>query len=150
MIDSGRICHGIISALSVLYVIDLMYHKYNPRRTYSDIYEPHNINWNQTYFENDIVSACAAIFVHNLPSRCFQTALLDRTIAPLPYLLRLSDCMQDWDRPSANNPNGFQEREYSIDMINRTLVLSVNDPDRRDKIAQEIRESIMATDIEIR
>ena len=75
MLDSGRICHGVMSSLSVLYVIDLMYQKYNPVREYRDIYDPPGIIWNQSYFENDVVSACAAIFVHNLPAHCFAGPL---------------------------------------------------------------------------
>ena len=66
MIESGRICHGMISGLAVLWVLDLMYQKYNPGRKHEDTFLPDsNINWNQRYFEEDIVSACSAIFVHN-------------------------------------------------------------------------------------
>jgi hypothetical protein len=88
MVNSGRVCHGIISSLSILYIIDMMYQKYNPQRAYVDIDDPPGINWNQSCFENDVVPACAAVFVHNLPARCFQSAKLDRNHATLPYLLR--------------------------------------------------------------
>lgn len=149
MIESGRTCHGIISSLSVLYVIDLMYHKYNPHREYRDIFEPLGINWNQSYFENDVVPACSAIFVHNLPGRCFATAPLNRERAQLAFLLRLSDCLQDWQRPSAGNPRGIPNSRFQIEVGGGRLVFSVADEDRRNKIASEIASSLLAPDVEV-
>jgi hypothetical protein len=149
MVKSGRICHGIISSLSILYVIDLMYHKYNPDREYRDIYEPPGINWSQSYFENDVVPACSAIFVHNLPSRCFTSARLNRGRAPLAFLLRLSDCLQDWDRPSAGDPRGIPNGEFDIQIAGGRLVFTVASEDGRDKIAEEIASSLVASDIEV-
>lgn len=149
MVDSGRICHGMISSLSVLYVVDLLYQKYNPRRAFVDIHEPRGINWNQSYFENGIVSACSAIFVHNLPERCFQPARLDRNYAALPFLLRLSDCLQDWDRPSASKPGGYPDDEFDFKATSDRLVLTVGDPSRRKIIAGKIASSLLASDIEV-
>lgn len=149
MLDSGRICHGIISSLSVLYIIDLMYQKYNPRREYHDIYDPPGIIWNQSYFENDVVSACAAIFLHNLPARCFAGAPLDKERAPLAFLLRLADCLQDWDRPSADNPHGIPNREFNINITGGRLIFTVNDPDRKNKISTDIEATMFTSGIEI-
>lgn len=150
MLDSGRVCHGIMSSLSVLYVIDLMYQKYNPSREYRDFYEPPGINWNQRYFENDVVPACSAIFVHNLPEHCFTNGLLDKQRAPLAFLLRLSDCLQDWNRPSADDPRGIPNREFQISIRGGRLEFIVTDEDRRHKIAAEIGATLVTTDIEIR
>jgi len=147
MIDSGGVCHGMISALSVLYVIDMMYQKYNPDRTYQNIYEPLGINWNQQYFEDHVAPACAAIFVHNLPPRCFQNAKIDRRYAALPFLLRLSDCLQDWERPSAIDPRGKSDEMFNIEFPLGNIAVTVTDPDRRRKIAQEISNTLVATDI---
>jgi hypothetical protein len=149
MVTSGVICHGMISSLSVLYVVDLMYQKYNPRRAYVDIDEPEGINWNQSYFENDIVPACAAIFVHNLPERCFRSARLDRSHAALPFLLRLSDCLQVWDRPSASDPVGISDNAFDIEAAPEKLLFTVADPVLRTKIAREIASTLLATDIEV-
>ncbi len=149
MVNSGNICHGIISSISLLYVVDMMYQKYNPKRDYTDIRMPRDINWNQAYFENDVVPACAAVFVHNLPERCFQSALLDYTHATLPFLLRLSDCLQDWDRPSASNPVGFPNDAYDIDAETGRLIFTINDPDRKRKIEEEVTSSLVTTDSEI-
>jgi len=52
----------MISSLAVLYVIDLMYQKYNPTREYRDIFvEGSNISCNQSCFENDVIPACEVI-----------------------------------------------------------------------------------------
>lgn len=149
MVESGNICHGMISSLAVLNVIDIMYQKHNPAREYRDIYYPPGINWSQSYFENAVVPACSAIFVHNLPARCFAPARIDRTRAALPFLLRLSDCLQDWDRPSAEEPEGIPDDMFQIDLAPGRLVCIVNDPDRRSKIADEIASSLVAMDIDI-
>ena len=149
MISSGQICHSIISSLSILYVIDLMCHKYNPSREYRDIYDPPGINWNQSYFENDVVPACSAIFVHNLPNRCFVGNPLDRARAPLAFLLRLSDCLQDWERPSADDPHGVPDIRFHIEIDGGRLVFSVDDEDRRNEIASKIASSLLAPDVEV-
>lgn len=149
MVDSGSVCHGIISSLSVLYVIDMMYQKYTPRRNYVNNHNPSGINWSQSFFENDVVPACAAIFVHNLPARCFQSAPIDRDRAALPYLLRLSDCLQDWERPSARDSIGLSDGDFDISTPTRRLVFRVADSARRNKIEQEIRSAILASDIEL-
>jgi hypothetical protein len=150
MLESGSICHGIISSLAVLYVIDLMYQRCNPSREYRDIFNPPGINWNQSYFVNDVVPACSAIFVHNLPERCFSAARIDRTRAPLAFLLRLCDCLQDWDRPSANEPDGFPDDLYEIEYTAGGLTFEVGRPDRLEKIAREIESSLVAGDIDVR
>ncbi len=85
-ISSNEICHGMLSALTVLYLVDLMYRK--------------NSRWDQEKFENDIVSACSAIFLHNLSDDAFEK--IDKNKAPLPYLLKLCDELQTWDRPDQN------------------------------------------------
>lgn len=147
MIDSGGICHGMISSLSVLYVIDLMYQRHNPDRVYQNLYEPPGLNWNQQFFEDHVVPACAAIFVHNLPSRCFNNAKIDRRYAALPFLLRLSDCLQDWERPSAADPRGVSDEAFNIEFRPETIVFTVADSDRKRKIAEEISNTLVAPDI---
>ena len=48
MIENNRMDHGIISALTVLYLIDLMYDKNNPGRKYDSVYKEGS-DWNQKY-----------------------------------------------------------------------------------------------------
>ena len=156
MIRSGEICHGIISSLTILHVIDFMYQKYNPKRKYSDIYavrksgEQNGVSWNQTYFERDIISACSAIYIHNLPSRCFGSAKIDPSKAPIAFLLKLSDCLQEWERPSLTNPTGFSATQFDVKIDNDQLILRANIPDdKRKKIRQEISLSLASPRVEI-
>jgi len=151
MIDSGRMCHGIMSSLSVLYVIDLKYQQYNPHREHQPIYDPSGISWDQSYFENDVVPACSAIFVHNLQSRCFNNVAMSKQRAPLAFLLRLSDCLQDWNRPSAEKPRGISQCKYTIDITtNGRIVFTVDDAARRQKIMEDLEASLDISDIEVR
>ncbi|QUH22518.1 hypothetical protein HYG87_01425 [Methanobacterium alkalithermotolerans] len=150
MIKSGDICHGMISSLTLLYVIDLMYQKYNPERKYSDTYGiSEKINWNQTYFESDVVSACSAIYIHNLPERCFENAKIDRSKAPVAFLLKLSDCLQDWERPK-HDFDGFPGTVFDINLNNDQLILHADISDeRKEKIKDEILSSLVAHDVRI-
>lgn len=150
---SGRLCHGMFSALILLNVIDSMYQIHNPNREYRDIIVTGldaNSNWNQSYFDEDIVPACAAIFVHNLPDRCFAASKLTLTHAQLPYLLTLSDCLQDWERPSQANPNGHPDNLYSVRINNQNLEFEVTiSPQRRQEIEAELRGALDDSDIQI-
>ena len=146
-INSGKICDGMLSALSVLRTIDLMYQKNNPNRKH-EVVVADNFNFNQDIFENEIVSACSAIFIHNLPARCFAQKKIDREKAPTAFLLKLADSLQDWERPSAKLPNGFPGKYYSIITRNKNLILNVKGlPDRQKKIEDEIRSALIADDI---
>jgi hypothetical protein len=150
MTDSGNICHGMISALAVLYLIDLMYQKNNPKRERRDIYK-HNINFNQVHFETDVVSACAAIFIHNLPDKCFKNAKIDCSKAPLAFLLKLSDCLQEWDRPSLNNTNGYPSSKFDMHVKDGKLVFRSDvSIENKGKIEKEIISSLIASDVLIR
>lgn len=142
-INSGKICHGMISALSVLYIIDLSYQKNNPDREilqYSD--------WSQEYFDNNVVPACTAIFIHHLPSQYFETSKISLEKSPIAYLLRLSDCLQDWERPSYNYKCGFPANLYDIEVENKKLIFSL--PNKRKKIVNEIVSFVSSENIEFR
>lgn len=154
MIDSGRVCHGMISSLAVLYLVDLLYQRFNKKREYKDCFmrrRPHagDINFNQEYFERDVVSACTAIFIHNLPSKWFASAQINRTKSPVAFLLKLSDSLQIWERPSKKNPTGFPAARFDIKIKNDQLFFYADVPD--DKIG-EIKSDIstlIAPDIQI-
>ncbi|MBN2020755.1 MAG: hypothetical protein JW749_11095 [Sedimentisphaerales bacterium] len=147
MVDSGQISHGIISSLSVLHVIDLMYQKYNPERK-DECTDQYDIPWGQLYFKNDVVPACAAIFVHDL-DHCLKKSPLDRKRAPLAFLLKLSDCLQEWERPNADQHIGVSNDRFGIHIANGKLEFTVDDKKRRDKIEKEIKSSLVAPDIEV-
>ncbi len=149
MINSGNICHGMISSLALLYLIDLMYHKCNPRRKYSEVYV-NGADWNQTYFEKDVVSACSAIYIHNLPERCFINAKIDRLKTPVAFLLKLSDCLQTWERPNWNNKKGFSATLFDIEINNSVVIFRAEIPeDEKNKIKANITSCLIASDIQI-
>lgn len=153
MNNSGNICHGIISSLYTLHVIDLMYEKNNPKREHSDIFSDifPNVSFNQKYFERDIVSACSAIYIHNLPKRCFSNAKIDRFKAPIAFLLKLSDCLQEWERPSKEKRKGYESTKFDIGIDNNKLIFCADIPyNKRDKIKDKISSSLIALDVEIR
>lgn len=151
MIASGDICHGMISSLAILYVIDLMYQKYNPERKCSGSYaERGNIYWDQIYFESDVVSACSAIYIHNLPNKCFADAKIDRSKAPVAFLLKLSDCLQEWERPSLKNPEGVSATQFDIKIDKQQLIFHADiSADKKKKIKDEISSSLVAQDVQI-
>lgn len=122
----------MISALVLLYVIDLMYQKNNPRREYKDIYSHRDggrrINFNQENFEQKIAPACAAVYIHNLPDKCFSKAKIDRSKAPVAFLLKLSDCLQEWERPSYKDHEGLSAERFDIKIENENLVFQAQIP----------------------
>jgi len=151
MVSSGKICHGMISGLAILYVIDLMYQKYNPKREWKDIIlRGSGINWNQKYFENDVIPACAAIFIHNLDRQCFSESKISPYKAPLAFLLKLSDLLQEWERPSQENREGFSAERFDIDIVDDSIIFKADIPERRKrKIEEEISETLDCVDIRI-
>lgn len=137
MISSNRICHGMISALTVLYLVDLMYQKNNLGRDNAN-----HDGWEQKNFEKDIVSACSAIFLHNLSDDAFEK--IDKNKAPLPYLLKLSDELQNWDRPDGNNPNADNHDDdspyrYDISILENKLIFTSKNEERLNSIPNKIK-----------
>jgi len=146
-INTGKICHGMLSALTVLYVVDLMYAKHNHGRKHSYI-DAEGSNWNQAYFEKDVISACSAIYIHNLPSRCFKSAKIDRARAPVAFLLKLSDCLQEWERPSLRNPAGFSAEKFDIEVKDEQLILRAHVPKaKKKKMREEIAIALICSDV---
>jgi len=94
--------HGVISALSQLKVIEAMYYKINPNRQNDDINHC-DLNFNQRNFDLDIVSASAALFVHNIDLNYYGFSnKIYFELSPLAFLLFLCDTFQEWDRYSEN------------------------------------------------
>jgi hypothetical protein len=129
MINTGDVCHGIISAMAIIHIIDLMYQKHNPSRNHGALIIGGH-NWNESYFENDVVPACAAIFLHNLPSDHFMNARINADVAPLPFLLRLCDTLQDWGRPSQTHPKGLSPKMFDIDVQDGKLIFHVQSKEK--------------------
>lgn len=147
--SKAKTCHGILSSLMMLNIIDLVYDKYNPDRGNGDFLIPHtNLSCNQEYFINDIIPACTAIFLHNLDYHYFTNTKIDRNKAPIAFLLKLSDCLQDWERSTINNKKGYPSSGYQILIRDSKLFFSAPQ-DRKDKIMKELNATLLFSDIEI-
>ena len=103
-------------------MINLMYKKNNPLREYREIRDSSGIRWDEDYFDSAVVPACAAIFAHAFPNQHFSSISLDKGEACLIFLLKIADCLQDWERPSAKNKTGFSNEFYSIQNELSTLI----------------------------
>jgi hypothetical protein len=147
---AGKVCHGVISALTILYVLDAMYQNYNPDRKREDTWEL-ECNWNQDNFETHIVSACSAIFVHNLDAEWFVKTRINRTKAPLAFLLVLADCLQEWERPSENNHTGFPASSFKIEADRERLVFHADIPaEKKTKVMTSIETRLEVPIVSIR
>jgi len=149
MVQDGRICHGIMSGLTLLNIVDVMYQYYNPLREYRDTYTYNmNINWNQVNFEHQVIPACSAIFIHNLPEDRFESSKLDPEIAPLPFLLKLTDILQEWERPSLLNMMGYPSRDFDIAITtDRILRFFVNNDDIKRNIDRAIHNTLNVNNV---
>jgi len=127
--------HGIVSSMIVLKAMDILYSHHNPRRILK--YTPRDGNdWNYENFENQIVNSCASIFIHNLPKELFITKKIDKMMHTLPFVLRLSDELQDWERITKDNFY-FPGELYSISITNSTIIFCVP-PSRLDQIKSSL------------
>lgn len=130
--------HGVIGALTMLYAVDSLYSR--------------NPTWHQTRFETDIVPACAAMMLHSMDwSRYGNNVRMSRTRAPLAYLLRLSDGLQEWERPSGGNRRGHPAADFAIAMEGDRLVFSVcGHPCLRRKVQLELEAALDLSGVDIR
>lgn len=119
--EGARVCHGVISALAVLFVLDRLYAKSNPGREHRTLVID-NVDWNQDWFDTDNVSACAAIFLHNLDIGYFKKTRIDPENARVAFLLRLADTLQEWDRPSQRLPDGLPGDRFDLDFDGTNII----------------------------
>jgi len=99
----GKIEHGIFSALLMLKAIDGLYTKHNPNHYETDDelerhYVQNRVGWGRNHFDQEIISAAAAISIHNIISNI--NGHINYRETPLPFLLILCDTIQEWDRYS--------------------------------------------------
>ena len=110
----GKICHGILSSLTLFFLIDQLYQKNNHDRINPDRTNIENDQWNEKYFDEDIIPACSAIYLHNLDKSIFKNNKINPKIAPEAFLLRLCDSLQEWSRPSSDMPEGYPPYLFDI------------------------------------
>jgi len=149
LVENGKIDHGMISALILLYVLDMMYEANNPEREFKQKIAPGtNIDFNQKYFVGDIVSACTAIFIHNLPKEAFNNTRIDRRRTPIAFLLKLSDCLQQWERPSLYNKTGYMATNFDISIQNNEIIFEAQIPQKEKiKMIEDISSILISPDV---
>lgn len=118
--------HGVISALAQLKIIDAMYDNNNPNRDKKSVVVG-DLDFNQQNFENDIVTASTAIFIHNIDIAYdgFKEKI-DFKKAPIAFLLFLCDTFQEWDR-YAQKRKIFPGNHFDISCDNNSIILTVPD-----------------------
>jgi hypothetical protein len=149
MRSEHNVDHGIISSMLLLKSLDILYEHYNPKRDRKHI-EANNNNWNYEIFENQIVNSCASIFIHNLPLQLFQNNKINEIRHALPFILRLSDELQDWERITKND-DYHAGTLYSININDGVLKFNVPES-RLDKIRNSMscfegREIIISSNV---
>lgn len=121
----NKVCHGVVSALTVLKVIDMSYAKENSRRKGRDL-NVGDVDWDRAWFDDHVVPACTAIFLHNLEARRLAGTPVRADQAPVAFLLRLADTLQEWERPSEREPHGHSPDLFDIDVSGDTLVFTAD------------------------
>lgn len=142
---SGYICHGIIGGITALHIMDALYYENNGRSL-----ENENGFWSWSYFNEKIVPACTAIYIHNLKNEKFvNKKKLSFEKASLAALLRLTDNLQEWERPLGNKSSGLDANQFDINIVEDKLIFKVNtenvlDADLViiDKIKSGLKETI--------
>ncbi len=119
--NTGRIKHGVISSLLVMSHIDLLYKKNNPSDLPEGVNSGNGLSWGRQDFYESIVPACAAIMLHDASMSSFEQKKIKKNVAPLAWLLRVCDALQDWDRPHRGNPIGTPSAQYSIGISGDTI-----------------------------
>ena len=105
--------------------IDRKYEYHNPNQLYDESF------WSFNYLENEVVSACTAIFLHNLN---FNQFLWDFNQYPLATLLKVCDELQDWTRPEEELPKGYPASNYDLSIPDDGVIEFRVGKDRYSKI----------------
>jgi len=101
-----RTDHGVVSSILVMKAIDEKYRIMNPDQI-SDPNDP----WSFSNMTEQITNVCSAIFIHNLEA---NSLVWNFTENPLATLLKISDALQCWGRPSAKEPKGDSPEDYDV------------------------------------
>jgi hypothetical protein len=122
--ELNRVDHGVIGALAQLKVMDALCREQSTGtlQAHTDSRETH---CNEECFELDVVSAAAALFIHNINLRYPRfTNKIHFNIAPIAFLLFLCDTFQEWDR-YADRRTVFRGDEFNIEYRDKRIFLSV-------------------------
>ena len=83
------------------------------------------------------VDTCSAIFLHNMEDVAFfNTISLDT--AALPYLLKLCDELQIWERREKGKLHGYPPWKCDIEINDKMITFFVTDTKIKTKVSQNI------------
>ena len=120
----GKTDHGVISALFILKILNAMYYSSNPQRKYEKKIID-DLDFNQGIFDLEIVSACSAVFIHNIdPNYSGFKERINFKRAPLAFLLFLCDTFQEWDR-YAEGRAVYSGDDFNIICTPNSILLTV-------------------------
>ena len=120
--------HGMISAFLEMKYLEALYHRNNATRLCSTS-EQENVFWDYSDFNKDIVSACTAVFLHNIKdinlskNICEQHLIFNFERTPLAYILYLCDNFQEWDRYGVDK-KAIDGENFSIAVTEGKIILS--------------------------
>lgn len=128
-----RTDHGIVSSILVIKAIDEKYRIMNPNQ----IVDP-NFGWSFSNMTEQITNVCSAIFIHNLET---SNLIWDFTKNPLATLLKISDTLQCWGRPSAKKTKGDSPEAYDLNFQNGKIIFYAK-KDKAKSLKTKIKKAI--------
>lgn len=123
--------HGLISSLIFLRLINEEYarHRYNPISYVGST----RIIWHESFLTGSILQAAVAIALHNLNQHeealrkaAKETHIFDLKKRPLSWLLKVSDTLQEWDKPMADEDimaKDLKSTDIQISLSNDRIVV---------------------------
>jgi hypothetical protein len=80
----------------------------------------------------------------------FGGSIINRTRAPLAFLLRVSDCLQDWERPSGNDNSGIPSDHFDISISRGKMTLKADvDEVHKTRIRTELAKVLSTRGITV-
>jgi len=107
-----RMDHGVLGSLMLLKLVDALYGAHNATMDSGTASTARR--WERTHFNGDVVTVCASIFLHSLQLDDLGPSKLTSDSHALPFLLRLADELQDWDRPGGAENSERSPSQYKI------------------------------------
>lgn len=137
-VQAGDICHGIISSLLLLKLLDGMYKYNNPEGKDSDV-EIGHIRFDRKIFNNDIRKACTAIFLHNLPLESLRGVKIHQK-ASVAHLLKLVDTLQEWERPNRKLPYGVVAENFRLEISEKISIYAKMEQYKVNSINETLKD----------
>lgn len=142
--------HGIMSAIILLKILDVMYSKYNEQTIQ---FKGHSVTFKRSFFEKSIAQAAYAVAIHNLDF--YPKILIDIwgtkriynfSLRPLSWLLKICDTLQEWNKPKAKKETDYiTPDEIELELLNDSVIIK-KFPEK-DKLKKKLDEFYVGTDI---